>query len=123
MAGRRGPGSVVEPSAATCSQRAADWLLSNMYDLDGAVERALEPKQVEATTRKALDGKGRYELLGFVSHMGSNTACGHYVCHVRKEVPGLEGPRWVIFNDEKVALSENPPRGLGYLYLFRRVDG
>lgn len=30
--------------------------------------------------------------------------------------------RWVIFNDEKVAESEHPPRDLGYLYLFKRVD-
>ena len=31
-----------------------------------------------------LDGPGDYELVGFVSHMGSNTACGHYVAHIRK---------------------------------------
>jgi ubiquitin carboxyl-terminal hydrolase 5/13 len=48
--------------------------------------------------------------------MGSNTACGHYVCHIKKE------GRWAIFNDEKVALSEKPPRDLGYLYLFKRAD-
>ena len=30
--------------------------------------------------------------------------------------------RWVIFNDEKVAVSEHPPRDLGYLYLFKRAD-
>lgn len=29
------------------------------------------------------DGPGKYTLLGFISHMGSNTACGHYVCHIR----------------------------------------
>jgi ubiquitin carboxyl-terminal hydrolase 5/13 len=29
------------------------------------------------------DGPGRYTLVGFISHMGSNTACGHYVCHIR----------------------------------------
>ena len=47
--------------------------------------------------------------------MGANTACGHYVCHIFKE------GKWVIYNDEKVAISENPPLGLGYLYLFERV--
>jgi ubiquitin carboxyl-terminal hydrolase 5/13 len=31
--------------------------------------------------------------------------------------------RWVIFNDEKVAESEHPPKDLGYMYLFRRVGG
>lgn len=30
--------------------------------------------------------------------------------------------RWVIFNDRKVALSEKPPKELGYLYLYKRVD-
>ena len=57
----------------------------------------------------------RYELAAFISHMGSNLGCGHYVAHVRKE------GRWVLFNDDKVALSAEPPRGLGYMYLFRRV--
>ena len=31
----------------------------------------------------------------------------------------LQG-RWVLFNDEKVAASENPPLDRGYLYLFKR---
>ena len=30
--------------------------------------------------------------------------------------------RWVIFNDEKVAVSEHPPIELGYLYLYRRIN-
>lgn len=55
-----------------------------------------------------------YELAAFVSHMGTSTNVGHYVCHIRK------GDRWVIYNDEKVAVSENPPTELGYLYLYRR---
>lgn len=63
-----------------------------------------------------LDGPGKYELVGFVSHMGANTACGHYVAHLLKE------GRWVIFNDEKVAVSERPPKDLGYLYLFKRTS-
>ena len=62
------------------------------------------------------DGPGKYKLLVFVSHMGANTACGHYVCHMFKE------GRWVIYNDDKVAVSENPPIDLGYLYLFKRED-
>lgn len=54
--------------------------------------------------------------MGFVSHMGSNTQCGHYVCHMKKE------GKWYIYNDEKVAESERPPLGLGYLYMYRRAD-
>lgn len=37
-----------------------------------------------------------YKLVGFISHMGTSTMVGHYVCHLLKE------DRWVIFNDEKV---------------------
>jgi len=63
-----------------------------------------------------LDGPGQYELVAIVSHIGSNTACGHYVAHVRKR------GQWFIFNDEKVALSELLPLELGYMYLYRRAD-
>ena len=62
------------------------------------------------------DGPGKYELLGIVSHMGSNTACGHYVSHIRK------GGEWVLYNDRKVAKSESPPLDLGYMYVYQRVD-
>ena len=56
-----------------------------------------------------------YRLVAFVSHMGTSTLCGHYVCHILKE------GRWVIYNDSKVAVSETPPKQLGYLYLYQRV--
>lgn len=29
--------------------------------------------------------KTGYELFGFISHMGTSTMSGHYVCHLRKE--------------------------------------
>jgi len=29
--------------------------------------------------------------------------------------------RWVIFNDEKVAESESPPKDLAYIYFYRRI--
>ena len=47
--------------------------------------------------------------------MGTSTMVGHYVCHILKE------GRWVIYNDEKVAISEKTPRKLGYLYLYERI--
>ena len=53
-----------------------------------------------------------------MSHMGTSTMCGHYVCHILKEREA--GPRWVIYNDNKVAVSEAPPKQLGYLYLYQR---
>ncbi len=57
-----------------------------------------------------------YQLLSFVSHMGTSTQSGHYVVHVRKD------DHWVIFNDSKVALSGDPPKDMGYLYFFQRLS-
>lgn len=34
--------------------------------------------------------------MGFISHVGKNTGCGHYVAHIRKD------GRWAIFDDRKV---------------------
>lgn len=42
-----------------------------------------------SAVRAVVDGPGRYELLAMISHMGSNTACGHYVAHIKKD------GRWV----------------------------
>ena len=51
-----------------------------------------------------------------ISHIGKNTGSGHYVAHIKRD------GKWFIFNDEKVALSENPPLQHAYLYLFQRTD-
>lgn len=56
-----------------------------------------------------------YKLVAFISHMGSSSQVGHYVCHI------LKNDKWVIFNDSKVAISQNPPKELGYLYLYQRL--
>jgi ubiquitin carboxyl-terminal hydrolase 5/13 len=117
-------------------ERAADWLLTR-DDLDAAViaaeAAAAEPPgggpvaaaaapaaaaQAGAAHEEAPldDGPGEYELVGFVSHMGANTACGHYVAHVHKD------GRWVLYNDDKVAISKAAPLDLGYLYMYRRKD-
>ena len=61
----------------------------------------------------------RYELIAVVSHMGKNTDHGHYVCHIKKVVDNELC--WVLYNDEKVAVSKNPPLKLGYMYLYKRI--
>jgi len=102
-------------------ERAADWLFSHADDLASAVQ-AVQSKASEgsrpvgAVDPSLSDGVGRYQLIGLISHVGKDTGCGHYVCHIRKD------DRWVIYNDEKVALSAHPPFGLGYAYVYRRVD-
>ena len=103
------------------TERAADWIFSHMDDLDGAVEAALAAPAGGAPAPPAPgaddmdDGDAVYELKGLVSHIGANTACGHYVAHLRD----ADG-NFVIFDDEKVARSEKPPLQLGYVYLYAR---
>jgi len=103
------------------SERAADWLFSHADDLDGAVA-ALGSSDAGAGggggAEEYDDGVGEYSLVGFISHIGRHPSHGHYVCHARRG-PGGD---WVIFDDQKVALSESPPLDLGYIYLYRRKD-
>ena len=57
-----------------------------------------------------------YKLFAFISHLGSNTSCGHYIAHIKKE------GRWVRFNDEKVETSDQPPINMGYIYFYVREN-
>lgn len=101
--------------------RAADWLFSHADDLDAAVREVTSPGTAESRngpngneSGTFLDGVAQYEMLGFASHLGSNTSSGHYVAHIKKE------GRFVLFNDEKVAVSKKAPTDLGFLYVYRR---
>ena len=117
-------------------ERAADWLFTR-DDVEAAVAAeeaasaaaAAFPASTAANTAADAsagasaapgldDGVGEYTLQGFVSHMGANTSCGHYVAHLRDPVTGA----WALYNDDKVAASEHPPIDCGYLYLYRRND-
>ena len=90
-----------------------------MDDLDGAIA-ALESSAVAPASKGPAvpleDGSGNYSLIGMVSHIGKNTGSGHYVAHLKKD------GKWVIFNDEKVALSNKPPFQHAYMYLYQRSD-
>eukprot|EP00977_Amphora_coffeiformis_P028925 scaffold37935_cov191-Amphora_coffeaeformis.AAC.1 len=108
------------------ADRAADWLFSHMDDLDGAIA-ALQSKSSggdsgasssEAKPKIPLEdsASGKYVLTGMISHIGKNTGSGHYVAHLKKD------GQWLIFNDEKVALSHKPPFEHAYMYLFQRAD-
>lgn len=95
-------------------ERAVDWALSHTAELESETETEGTNVAV-ASQPEYRDGSGKYKLVAFISHMGTSTLVGHYVCHILKD------GHWVIFNDEKVALSENPPKDLGYLYLYQRI--
>ncbi|CAH1396675.1 unnamed protein product [Nezara viridula] len=92
-------------------ERAGDWIFSHADELD-KVDDVEHPPVAGETFR---DGSSTYRLIGVISHMGPSSMVGHYICHVLKD------GQWVIFNDEKVAFSENIPKNLGYLYLYQRV--
>ena len=97
-------------------ERAVDWIFSHPDDLGGDNDEAAPPTAEAAAAGPNLtDGSPKYQLKAFISHMGNSHLVGHYVAHIN-----VEGKGWVIFNDEKVALSENPPKGMGYLYLYKR---
>uniref|UniRef100_A0A671T2S1 Ubiquitin carboxyl-terminal hydrolase n=1 Tax=Sinocyclocheilus anshuiensis TaxID=1608454 RepID=A0A671T2S1_9TELE len=103
-------------------ERAVDWIFSHLDDLEsmdvsegGRSEGGSETSREPPPGPRVRDGPGKYELFAFISHMGTSTMCGHYVCHIKKD------QQWVIFNDQKVCASEKPPKDLGYLYFYRRV--
>ena len=98
------------------ADRAADWLFSHMDDLDSAIQGLKGAQSTDAPKLPLEDGEGKYKLTGMISHIGKHTGSGHYVAHL------LRGDKWIIFNDEKVAESAEPPFPHAYLYLYQRVD-
>lgn len=97
-------------------ERAIDYIFSHQDELD--VEEMSQPSAAAAPSsaqKTYRDGDGKYRLIAFISHMGSSSQVGHYVCHILKD------GQWIIFNDNKVALSQSPPKDLGYIYLYERV--
>ncbi|XP_073028592.1 ubiquitin carboxyl-terminal hydrolase 14-like [Primulina eburnea] len=96
-------------------EKATEWIFNPP---PGLSNMETPPSSSGSVVDDALpDGKGKYRLLGFVSHIGTSTHCGHYVAHIYKD------GRWVIFNDEKVGISQDLPIDMGYLYFFERYDG
>ncbi|KAI7733014.1 hypothetical protein M8C21_025005 [Ambrosia artemisiifolia] len=92
-------------------EKATDWIFNPSAAASGP--DAATSSSVDAPLS---DGDGKYRLIGLVSHMGTSTQCGHYVAHVYKE------GRWVIFNDDKVGVSKNPPKDMAYLYFYERIQ-
>merc|ERR1719436_1203086 len=112
-------------------ERAIDWIFSHMDDLDDESSPAESATSVgdQTVSQTAFSGSNssKYDLVAFISHMGSNTSCGHYVCHVVSDdqsegsLEGATSRKWLLFNDNKVAFSKEPPKDLGYLYLYKQI--
>ncbi|XP_077254029.1 ubiquitin-specific protease 14 [Tasmannia lanceolata] len=98
-------------------EKATDWIFSKP-DISSSVDNMdSSSSSAHSTVDKGLpDGGGRYKLMAIVSHIGTSTQCGHYVAHINK------GGRWVIYNDSKVGASIDPPKDMGYLYFFERIN-
>jgi len=101
-------------------ERAVDWIFSHAEQLDAMVENAnmggSKNSQASNKSPGLTDGQGKYKLMAFVSHMGTSSMVGHYVCHILKD-----DNTWTLFNDNRVAASETLPKDLGYLYFYKRV--
>ena len=119
-------------------ERATDWLFSHADDellveepAAGAAGAAAAGASGVApdTTSAAAAAKGIYDLVGFLSHMGASTASGHYVSHILKTKAGdscassgADPLSFYLFNDAKVAESQEAPLSLGYVYFYRRRE-
>ncbi|KAF7112199.1 hypothetical protein RHSIM_RhsimUnG0257500 [Rhododendron simsii] len=96
-------------------EKATDWIF-NPTNVSSSSDMDISSSTTSIADSPLPDGGGAYRLMGIVSHMGTSTHCGHYVAHINKD------GQWVIFNDEKVRVSKNPPKDMGYLYVFERLN-
>ena len=108
------------------AELAVNWILENSENpqyLEAPANNSTQAndgdtlKRIVDQIHAENDGEGKYRLRGFVSHMGRNTESGHYVCHIFDDA----SKEWAIFNDEKVAVSEEVPFNHGYLYFYERI--
>ncbi|XP_070502099.1 ubiquitin carboxyl-terminal hydrolase 5 [Chironomus tepperi] len=97
------------------TERAVDYIFSHKDEIDMEDEESPASSSAAPNTKQYRDGDGKYRLKAFISHMGSSSQVGHYVCHILKD------DQWIIFNDNKVQISQRPPKDLGYLYLYERI--
>ena len=91
-------------------EMALNWVLSDAQ---------IPPKKQTATQNAQWrDGCGaRYELVGFVQHLGRTAHSGHYVAYTKQD------GEWILFNDEKaVKVAGRPPFEHAYLLMWHRVD-
>jgi len=95
-------------------ERAIDWLSSHFEDdveLTSDQANSNDKMEEDETDNKPA----KYELIGFVTHMGTSAQCGHYVIHLR------HNNEWYLYNDEKVVKADEIPVENAYMYLFKRL--
>jgi len=96
-------------------ERAIDWLSSHFEDdIELTSDQSTNNNKMD---EDQVDNKpAKYELIGFITHMGTSAQCGHYVIHLRHD------NKWYLYNDEKVVkVTEDLPTQNAYMYLFKRL--
>lgn len=98
-------------------ERAIDWLSSHLED-----DMEINSEQNDSSTSNdnetdPEDNKpSDYELIGFITHMGTSAQCGHYVVHLRHD------GEWILYNDEKVVKADDEmPVSNAYMYIFKHI--
>lgn len=108
-------------------ERAVDWLFSHMDEPLTIETFNSNENAIPVSNDEKIIGHAKlpadYRLQSVVMHKGSSVHAGHYVAFIRKEIPGVEGEDWVLFNDEKVVRGGdwNEVYKTGYVFFFRRV--
>ena len=102
------------------TERAIDFIFNHMDDPDsedgaGEAMDVDQVSQVASAFENSNPGAGNYKLQSFITHLGASIHAGHYVAHNR-----AENDKWIYFNDDKVASSNEPPVGKGYMFFFRK---
>lgn len=97
-------------------ERATDWIFSHMDDPDSDGDsQMINEEAKENLNNYQCDKPGNYQLSSFITHLGASVHAGHYVCHIKNE-----NKEWIYFNDDKVALTTEPPLGKGYMYFLKK---
>jgi len=79
-------------------------------------EQAPKPKENAPGAENLENEKPKYVVHGAIVHLGKSVHCGHYVYYSR------HNGAWILFNDRKVAKTDEPLIGKAYILILRRVE-
>jgi ubiquitin carboxyl-terminal hydrolase 5/13 len=106
-------------------ERAIDWVFSHpdfVPPSTTAAAAAPGPHHQHQHNNNHVEADGKpkmYQLFGFIVHKGNTIQSGHYVAYLWN----AERAHWILFDDERVFISEKPPidqveRGVLFFLVF-----
>ncbi|KRX02624.1 UBA-like protein [Pseudocohnilembus persalinus] len=98
-------------------ERAMDFLF-NHEDVENMELEEGDQNQQQKKDDESLESllqNSKYNLISTVVHLGKGVHSGHYVSYIK-----TEDNKWTLFNDAKVAQTDEPVLGKGYFYIFKR---